>query len=91
MEQQPVPETMFQAVGQFADPQVAHNFFFQIRWPDGIVAYPSACGSVHVAYMPKQRRWYCKWEDIDTGIRRLLYATEDAIEASARRVSMSST
>jgi transposase-like protein len=42
----------------FADPDVAHDFFVAMRWPNG-VACPRACGSVNVAYMPKQRRWYC--------------------------------
>lgn len=59
MEAQPVRETIIEAVRQFADPQVAHDFFVQIRWPNGVVACPRACGSVKVAYMPKRRRWYC--------------------------------
>jgi transposase-like protein len=50
---------MLEAVQAFSDPQVAHDFFLQIRWPDGLVACPRACGSVKVAYMPKHRRWYC--------------------------------
>lgn len=55
---QSVPETMLEAVRQFADPVAAHDFWVQMRWPDG-VACPLACGSVRVAYMPKRRRWYC--------------------------------
>lgn len=58
MDKQPIPETMLEAVRQFADPQKAHDFFVQMRWPNG-VACPRACGSVKVAYMPKRRRWYC--------------------------------
>jgi transposase-like protein len=58
MDKQPVPETMLEAVRQFADPQAAHDFFVKMRWPTG-VACPLACGSVKVAYMPKRRRWYC--------------------------------
>ncbi|HEV3152759.1 MAG TPA: IS1595 family transposase [Candidatus Baltobacteraceae bacterium] len=49
---------MLEATRQFADPQVAHDFFVAIRWPNG-VACPLDCGSVRVAYMPKRRRWYC--------------------------------
>lgn len=56
--EQPIPETMLEAVRQFADPQIAHDFFVGIRWPSG-VACPRACGSVKVAYMAKRRRWYC--------------------------------
>lgn len=58
VDEQPVPATMIEAVRQFADPLVAHDFFVQMRWPDG-VACPLSCGSVAVAYMPKRRRWYC--------------------------------
>ena len=58
MDKQPIPETMLQAVRQFADPQVAHDFWVAMRWPNG-VACPLNCGSVRVAYMPKRRRWYC--------------------------------
>jgi transposase-like protein len=55
----PVPETMLEAVRMFASEQVAHDFFVAMRWPGGIVACPRACGSLEVAYMAKQRRWYC--------------------------------
>lgn len=58
MDKQPIPDTMLQAVRQFADPQAAHDFWVQLRWPNG-VACPLDCGSVRVAYMPKRRRWYC--------------------------------
>jgi transposase-like protein len=54
----PIPETMLEAVRMFADPQVAHDFFVSMRWPNG-VACPRSCGAINVAYMPKQRRWYC--------------------------------
>ncbi|HTU69527.1 MAG TPA: IS1595 family transposase [Candidatus Baltobacteraceae bacterium] len=56
---QPVPETLLEAVRRFQDPQVAHDYFVALRWPNG-VACPRACGSVNVDYMPKHRRWYCR-------------------------------
>ncbi len=56
---QDVPATMLEAVRRFADPQVAHDYFVQIRWPNA-VACPRDCGSVNVAYMAKHRRWYCR-------------------------------
>ena len=56
---QPIPETMLQAVRQFADPQVAHDFFVQIRFPNGVACPRMGCGSARVAYLAKQRRWYC--------------------------------
>lgn len=60
MNKHSVPETMLEAVRMFADEKVAHDFFVAMRWPDGVVACPRACGSVDVVYMPKQRRWYCR-------------------------------
>jgi len=59
MDTQPIPDTMLQAVRQFADPQVAHDFFVQIRWPNGVACPRMGCGSASVAYLPKYRRWYC--------------------------------
>jgi len=55
----PVPETMLEAARYFADPQVAHDFFVQIRWPNGVACPRMGCGSASVAYMEKYFRWYC--------------------------------
>jgi transposase-like protein len=60
MDEQPIPETMLQAVRQFADPQVAHDFFVQIRWPNGVACPREGCGNADVAHMAKHRRWYCR-------------------------------
>src|SRR5579863_7702197 len=59
MDKQPIPETMLEAVRQFADPQVAHDFFVAIRFPNGVACPRMGCGSAAVAYMPKHWRWYC--------------------------------
>ena len=59
MDTRSIPETMVEAVRTFANPEVAHDFFVGIRWPNG-VACPLNCGSVAVAYMPKRHRWYCR-------------------------------
>jgi transposase-like protein len=59
MDKQLVPKTMLQAVRQFADPQKAHDFFVQIRFPNGVACPRLGCGSASVAYMPKVWRWYC--------------------------------
>jgi transposase-like protein len=56
---QPIPETMLEAARQFADPQIAHDFFVQIRWPHGVACPRMGCGSAAVAYMAARRRWYC--------------------------------
>ncbi len=57
--EQPVPPTMLAAVRQFSDPQAAHDFFVQVRWPYGVACPRPGCGSAAVAYMEKHRRWYC--------------------------------
>jgi transposase-like protein len=54
-----VPETMLEAVRRFADPQVAHDFWVAMRWPNGAVC--PRCGNTEVHYLDdKYRRWFCK-------------------------------
>jgi len=60
MDKQSVPETMLQAVRQFADPQIAHDFFVQYRWPNGVACPRMGCGSASVTYLAKYRRWNCR-------------------------------
>ena len=57
MDKKPVPRTLLEAVTYFADPQVAHDFFVALRWPNG--AGCPRCGNALVSYMPKYRRWHC--------------------------------
>ncbi|HVN68184.1 MAG TPA: IS1595 family transposase, partial [Candidatus Binatia bacterium] len=53
-----VPETMLEAARKFADPQVAHDFWVALRWPNG-VACPR-CGLAEPHYLgDKYRRWFC--------------------------------
>ncbi len=59
MAEQAIPQTMLQAVRQFADPQVAHDFFVQLRWPNGVACPRYDCGSALVTYLAKYRRWKC--------------------------------
>jgi transposase-like protein len=59
MDKHPVPQTMIEAVRQFADPQVAHDFFTQMRWPNGVACPRMDCGSAAVTYLAKYRRWNC--------------------------------
>jgi transposase-like protein len=58
MGKQQVPRTLIEAVAYFADPQVAHDFFVALRWPNG-AGCPN-CGNAEVNHMPKYRRWSCK-------------------------------
>jgi transposase-like protein len=55
----PIPATMLQAVRKFADPQIAHDYFVRMRWPNG-AACPR-CGNADPHYLgDKYRRWFCK-------------------------------
>lgn len=55
-----VPRTLIEAVAYFSDQQVAHDFFVQLRWPNGAACPHTDCGNANVHYMPKYRRWACK-------------------------------
>ncbi|SRR5579875_253157 len=59
MEEQPIPGTLLEAVRAFSHPDVAHDFFVQLRWPHGVACPRMGCGSASVAYMAKRKRWYC--------------------------------
>ncbi|MCZ2154796.1 MAG: IS1595 family transposase [Bryobacterales bacterium] len=52
------PKTLREAILFFADYENCHKAVMAIRWPDGIVRCPT-CGSDHVTYLAKQRRWKC--------------------------------
>ena len=52
------PKTLVEAVRYFADPDVALNFFVQIRWPNGVCC--PRCGNTEVTFLAKYRRWECK-------------------------------
>jgi transposase-like protein len=52
------PKTLLEAVKFFSDYENCHKFMVEARWPDGVVQCPT-CGSDHVIYMSKTRRWKC--------------------------------
>jgi transposase-like protein len=60
MDKQSTPTTLLEAVRKFADPQVAHDYFVQHRWPNGVACPRMGCGSADVTYLAKYRRWNCK-------------------------------
>ena len=51
------PKTLMQAVNYFADLETAHQFFVDVRWPNGVVC--PVCGSTEAKYNPKYRRFQC--------------------------------
>ena len=52
------PKTLLEAVKFFSDYENCRSFMVEARWPDGKVKCP-LCGSEHVKYMTKTRRWKC--------------------------------
>src|SRR5580658_9437794 len=52
-----VLKTLMQAVTYFSDLNVAHDFFANMRWPNGPIC--PRCGSTDVKYSPKYRRFEC--------------------------------
>ncbi len=52
------PKTLLEAVNFFSDYENCRRFLMDARWPDGVVKCPT-CGSDHVTYMEKTRRWKC--------------------------------
>lgn len=52
------PKTLLEAVKFFSDYENCRKFMVEARWPDGVVKCP-ICGSDHVTYMAKTRRWKC--------------------------------
>jgi transposase-like protein len=60
MDKQALPKTMLQAVRKFSDPQVAHDFFVAIRFPNGVACPRMGCGSTDLNYLPRHFRWYCR-------------------------------
>lgn len=60
MDRSPAPKTLREAVVRFADPQVAHDFFVTMRWPNGVACPRQGCGSADVAKIKNRNAWRCR-------------------------------
>src|SRR5579871_2362807 len=58
METPETPDTLRDAIIWFSDFEHCRQFMMELRWPDGVVKCPH-CGSDHVTYLAKSRRWKC--------------------------------
>ena len=58
MESVRLPESLQEAVVFFSDPERAHKFATQLRWPNGIEC--PRCGSKEHSYISTRRFWFCK-------------------------------
>jgi transposase-like protein len=54
------PNTLFEAVAYYADPDRAHASWVAIRWPNGVACPRMGCGSADVRYTKTRRVWLCK-------------------------------
>lgn len=52
------PKTLVAAIKHFANPDVAHDFVVQMRWPNGVKC--PRCGSARVSFTAKRRVWVCE-------------------------------
>jgi transposase-like protein len=55
-----LPATLLDVVRHFSDPQVAHDFFVQERWPHGACCPRRDCGSMDVARITGRNTWRCR-------------------------------
>jgi len=53
------PRTLLEAVSYFADPEVAHQFVVELRWPTGVTCPREGCGSDRVQFISTRRLWRC--------------------------------
>ncbi len=53
------PKTLLEATRELLNPERAHEYLKQLRWPEGIIGCPS-CGGIEHYYLATQRRWKCK-------------------------------
>ena len=54
------PATLLEAVQMFADPQVAHDYFLALRFPNGVACPRHGCGSADVAPIKNRNAWRCR-------------------------------
>jgi hypothetical protein len=54
----PIPQTLQEAIEFFARPENCHAFMVALRWPDGVVTCPT-CGRANPAWLPKVQRFQC--------------------------------
>ncbi len=54
------PQTLLEAVTFFADPDRAHAYAVQMRWPNGIACPRMGCGSASVQFIATRKLWRCK-------------------------------
>src|SRR5580658_1548893 len=54
------PRTLLEAITLFSDPEVAHRYVVELRWPNGVTCPREGCGLAKVQYISTRRLWRCK-------------------------------
>jgi transposase-like protein len=55
------PKTLVEAITLFSNPAVAHAYFAQVRWPNGVACPRMGCGNADVREITGRRpRWFCR-------------------------------
>jgi transposase-like protein len=52
--------TLLEAVAYFSDPDRAHEYAVQQRWPNGVACPRMGCGNANVQYIATRKSWRCK-------------------------------
>src|SRR5205807_987607 len=52
------PQTLHEAIKYYSDPQIAHDFLTNLRWPDGVRC--PYCGFQTLSFISTRRVWQCK-------------------------------
>jgi transposase-like protein len=54
------PQTLLEAISLFSNPDLAHQYVVELRWPNGVSCPREGCGSDKVQYISTRRLWRCK-------------------------------
>jgi transposase-like protein len=57
--EQPIPQTLIEAVRYFTDPTVCHEYMLNVKWPDGKIVCPK-CGGDKIGNIASRRMLQCK-------------------------------
>ena len=53
-----IPQSLMEAIKQFADPQAAFEFMVNFRWPGGVEC--PYCGCEKLSFISTRKVWHCK-------------------------------
>lgn len=57
MENNPVPQTLIEAIRQFSDADACLNFMIELRWPNGVIC--PRCQALDPHFISTRKMWRC--------------------------------